>query len=228
MKFCRNATSHRSERQERLRRTRRTAGSRPHARLPEGGLVPSQGPMPRGRTQPEAPGSPRPWRVRRCGRRAGPYRICSRSPGGMPARARPLVPGGFATWRTSPIKGRSDPARAHSSLRSPRVRHCLPLAPPPVNDPSAPSYDPVTSPTPRLDPVEVQTTPCCAAIPRASPERTPPQPPSPGTAERARQRHPCPVSGLKPTRGEFMVTSPPFLTRPGFPRTESRILAPRW
>jgi hypothetical protein len=166
--------------------------------------------MPRCRTQPEAPGSLRPWCVGRCARGAGPCRVCSRPPGGTPARTRPLAPGGFAMWRTSPIKGRSDPARAHWSRRPPRVCHRVPLAPPPVNDPSAPSYDPVNSPTPRLDPVEAQTTPCCAAIPRASPERAPPRRPPPGATELACQHHPHLVSYLKPTRGEFMVTSPPF------------------
>jgi hypothetical protein len=40
-----------------------------------------------------------------------------------------------------------------------------------VNEAAAPSYDSVASPTPRLDHVEAQTSPCCVAIPRTSPER---------------------------------------------------------
>jgi hypothetical protein len=122
------------------------------------------------------------------------------------------------------VTGRSPHARTRSTGRSGGiVRHRVPLTPPPVNDPSAPSYDLVTSPTPCLDPVEAQTTPCCAAVPRASPEHVPPRLPPPGAAGRARRRHPHPVFGFKPTCGEFMVTSLPFPRPPAPPAR--RILA---
>jgi hypothetical protein len=90
------------------------------------------------------------------------------------------------------------------------VRHHVPWAPPPVNEAVAASYDSVASPTPHLDLVEAQPSPCCAAVPRTSPERAPPRPPPPGAVGQARQRHPRPVSDLKPMHGEFVVTSPPF------------------
>jgi hypothetical protein len=142
----------------------------------------------------------------------------------------PVFPPLACTWpstrsrsRLFKVTGRSPHARTRSTGRSGGiVRHRVPLTPPPVNDPSAPSYDLVTSPTPCLDPVEAQTTPCSAAVPRASPEHVPPRLPPPGAAGRARRRHPHPVFGFKPTRGEFMVTSLPF---PGHPR---RRLAGFW
>jgi hypothetical protein len=186
--------------------------------------------VPQGRTRPEHLGSPRPLRVAPCTRSCAGPRPCHPSIAILSATCQfstPLVcawPSTRSGCRLFKVTGRSPHAHTRSTRRSGgTIRHHVPLTLPALNDPSAPSYDFVTSTTPRLDPVEAQTTPCCAAVSRASPEHAPSRPPPPGATRRARQRHPRPVSGLKPMRGEFMVTSPPF-PRPPAPLAR-RILA---
>jgi hypothetical protein len=160
------------------RRTRRTAGPRPHARLPEAGVAPSQGPMPEAAPTPRHLGARVvAWRAPRSTRRD--CRVCSRPPAGTRPSSRPWW---FRDVVSVAYKGPDRPRACALESPSPRVRHRVPWAPPPVTEAAAPSYDPVASPTPRLDPVEAQTSPCCAAVPRTSPERAPPRPPPPSAA----------------------------------------------
>jgi hypothetical protein len=90
-----------------------------------------------------------------------------------------------------------------------QVRHRMPWAPSPVNVATAPSYDSVASPTPRLEPIEAQPSPCCAVVPRTSPERAPPWRPPPGAAEGARRRYYHPNQGSKSSLGHPWTTPRP-------------------
>jgi hypothetical protein len=205
MSRCRNATSRRPERRAHPRHVvRAVPPPRPHARLPEAGVAPSRCPIPEAAPTPRRLGSHAVvWRAPRPTRRHG--RGCSRSPAG--ARPAPR-PAGSATWRASPIKRQTDPARMKLVAVS-QVRHRMPWAPSPVNVATAPSYDSVASPTPRLEPIEAQPSPCCAVVPRTSPERAPPWRPPPGAAEGARRRYHRPNQGSKSSLGHPWTTPRP-------------------
>jgi hypothetical protein len=139
-------------------------------------------------------------------RRLGARAVCC---GRSPASARPAPrPDGSATWRASPIKGRTDPVCMQPIAVSP-VRHRVPWALPPVNVAAAPSYDSVASPTPLLDPVEARPSPYCVVVPHTWPERAPPRPPPPGAAEGARRRYHRPNQGSKSSLGHPWTTQRP-------------------
>jgi hypothetical protein len=120
MSLCQNAASRRPERRAHPRHGVRSVCAVPPARAPTRAFprpvsrLPNA-PCPR-LHPPQGAWEPTPWRGGCRARRAG---TTTSAAGRQPLHAQPLSPSVSATWRVSPIKGRTDPTRVHSSRRPP-------------------------------------------------------------------------------------------------------------